>query len=52
MEPAITLLGSCGDVGPIHEPVDAFCSLAQPVLAQTDLRFGPYRAEGDAVIVA
>lgn len=29
MEPAITLLG-CGDVGPIHEPVDAFCSLVQP----------------------
>lgn len=38
MAPAVTLFG-CGDVGPIHEPVDALCSLVQPVLAQADLRF-------------
>jgi poly-gamma-glutamate synthesis protein (capsule biosynthesis protein) len=38
MESAITLLG-CGDVGPIHEPVDAFCELARPTLAQADIRF-------------
>ncbi len=35
----ITLLG-CGDVGPVHEPVAQFCTLAQPVLAAADLRFG------------
>lgn len=34
----ITLLG-CGDVGPIHEPVDRFCTLVKPTLAQADLRF-------------
>jgi poly-gamma-glutamate capsule biosynthesis protein CapA/YwtB (metallophosphatase superfamily) len=39
MAKAITLLG-CGDVGPIHEPVDAFCELARPTLLQADLRFG------------
>ena len=35
----ITLLG-CGDVGPIHEPVEDFCALAKPVLAAADLRIG------------
>lgn len=34
----ITLLG-CGDVGPIHEPVDRFCTLVKPLLAEADLRF-------------
>ncbi len=34
----LTLLG-CGDVGPIHEPVDAFAELARPTLAQADIRF-------------
>lgn len=38
MAEALTLLG-CGDVGPIHEPVDAFAELAQPTLTQADLRF-------------
>ena len=38
MDASITLLG-CGDVGPIHEPVDAFCELAKPTLAAADLRF-------------
>lgn len=34
----ITLLG-CGDVGPIHEPVNRFAELVKPVLAGADLRF-------------
>jgi poly-gamma-glutamate synthesis protein (capsule biosynthesis protein) len=34
----VTLLG-CGDVGPIHEPVDAYATLAKPVLATGDIRF-------------
>ena len=34
----LTLLG-CGDVGPIHEPMDAYAALAKPVLAAADLRF-------------
>ncbi len=34
----LVLLG-CGDVGPIHEPVSAYSTLAQPVLAGADLRF-------------
>jgi poly-gamma-glutamate capsule biosynthesis protein CapA/YwtB (metallophosphatase superfamily) len=38
MASAITLLG-CGDVGPIHEPVSAFATLAKPTLAAADLRF-------------
>ena len=38
MSDAITLL-ACGDVGPVHEPVEAFCTLAKPTLAQADLRF-------------
>lgn len=29
-----------GDVGPIIEPVDPLCALAQPVLAAADIRFG------------
>jgi poly-gamma-glutamate capsule biosynthesis protein CapA/YwtB (metallophosphatase superfamily) len=35
---SITLLG-CGDVGPIHEPVEAFAELVKPTLAAADLRF-------------
>src|SRR5512139_2379474 len=38
MASTLTLLG-CGDVGPIHEPVDAFAELAKPTLTQADLRF-------------
>ena len=34
----ITLLG-CGDVGPIHEPVEDFCTLVKPTLREADLRF-------------
>ena len=35
---SVVLLG-CGDVGPIHEPVSAYSTLAQPTLAGADLRF-------------
>ena len=35
---SVTLLG-CGDVGPLHEPVDAYSVLAKPTLAGADLRF-------------
>lgn len=35
---SLTLL-ACGDVGPIHEPVDAYGVLANPILAAADLRF-------------
>ena len=38
MSRAITLLG-CGDVGPIHEPLSEFSTLAKPTLAAADLRF-------------
>lgn len=34
----VTLLG-CGDVGPIHEPMGAYSTLAKPVLAKADIRF-------------
>ena len=33
----LTLLG-CGDVGPIHEPMEQYTSFIKPVLAQTDVR--------------
>ncbi|MFH1487014.1 MAG: CapA family protein [Chloroflexota bacterium] len=35
----IVLLG-CGDVGPVHEPPDAYAELARPTLAAADIRFG------------
>ena len=35
---SVTLLG-CGDVGPIHEPMSAYSTLAKPVLAGADIRF-------------
>ena len=35
---SVILLG-CGDVGPIHEPMDAYSVLAKPALATADLRF-------------
>lgn len=38
MSARLTLL-ACGDVGPIHEPLDGYPKLAKPVLAQADLRF-------------
>jgi hypothetical protein len=31
------LLG-CGDVGPIHEPMDAYVELARPTLDSADIR--------------
>jgi poly-gamma-glutamate synthesis protein (capsule biosynthesis protein) len=34
----VTLL-ACGDVGPIHEPVNIYSELAKPVLAGADIRF-------------
>lgn len=37
-ERSVVLMG-CGDVGPIHEPVNAYSALARPVLAAADLRF-------------
>ena len=33
------LLMGCGDVGPIHEPVDRYASLVRETLAGADLRF-------------
>ena len=36
---SVVLLG-VGDVGPIHEPMDAYSTLARPVLAAGDIRFG------------
>lgn len=36
---ALVLLG-VGDVGPIHEPMDAYSALARPALAAGDIRFG------------
>lgn len=35
---SLTLL-ACGDVGPIHEPVNAYGALAADVLASADIRF-------------
>ena len=35
---AMTLLG-CGDVGPIHEPIATYSTLARSVLAGGDIRF-------------
>jgi len=35
---SVTLMG-CGDVGPLHEPMDVYSVLAQPTLAGADLRF-------------
>jgi poly-gamma-glutamate synthesis protein (capsule biosynthesis protein) len=32
------VLFGCGDVGPIHEPLDAFSTLVRPTLASADLR--------------
>jgi poly-gamma-glutamate capsule biosynthesis protein CapA/YwtB (metallophosphatase superfamily) len=34
----MTLL-ACGDVGPIHEPLEAYGAHAKPILASADLRF-------------
>ena len=38
-ENSVVLLG-VGDVGPIHEPMGAYTTLAKPVLAAADIRFG------------
>jgi poly-gamma-glutamate synthesis protein (capsule biosynthesis protein) len=35
---SVTLMG-CGDVGPIHEPMDVYSELAKPTLAAADIRF-------------
>lgn len=35
---SVTLMG-CGDVGPIHEPMDAYSALAKSTLAAADIRF-------------
>lgn len=37
-EDGIVFLG-CGDVGPIHEPIEAYSTLARPTLATGDIRF-------------
>ena len=34
------VLYGVGDVGPIHEPMDAYSNLARPALAAADIRFG------------
>src|SRR5580704_15375702 len=36
---SVVLLG-CGDVGPIHEPMDGYSTLVRPILATADIRFG------------
>lgn len=36
---SVVLLG-VGDVGPVHEPMDQYSTLARPVLAAGDIRFG------------
>jgi poly-gamma-glutamate capsule biosynthesis protein CapA/YwtB (metallophosphatase superfamily) len=36
---SLVLLG-VGDVGPIHEPMEAYSTLARPTLAAADIRFG------------
>jgi len=33
------VLMACGDVGPIHEPISAYSTLAKPTLAAADVRF-------------
>jgi hypothetical protein len=38
MEKSIALL-ACGDVGPIHEPMDTYSTLAKSTLAAGDIRF-------------
>jgi poly-gamma-glutamate capsule biosynthesis protein CapA/YwtB (metallophosphatase superfamily) len=38
MSTSLTLLG-CGDVGPIHEPVERYAELVKSTLASADLRF-------------
>jgi len=37
-EKSVVLMG-CGDMGPMHEPMDAYGVLAKPVLATADIRF-------------
>src|SRR5262249_12270290 len=39
MDNSVMLMG-VGDVGPIHEPMDAYSALARPTLAAADIRFG------------
>ena len=36
---SVVLMG-VGDVGPIHEPMSAYSTLAKPILASADIRFG------------
>jgi hypothetical protein len=38
VENRVVVMG-CGDVGPFHEPLDGYPTLAKPVLATADLRF-------------
>ena len=38
VENSVVLMG-CGDVGPLHEPMDAYSVLAKPTLAAADIRF-------------
>lgn len=33
------ILYGCGDVGPVHEPVSVYSTLARPVLEKADIRF-------------
>jgi poly-gamma-glutamate synthesis protein (capsule biosynthesis protein) len=39
MTDATLVLMGCGDVGPIHEPIDRYAALVRPVLATADVRF-------------
>jgi poly-gamma-glutamate capsule biosynthesis protein CapA/YwtB (metallophosphatase superfamily) len=38
-DPRLVLFG-CGDVGPIHEPMDAYSTLVRPLMETADLRIG------------
>ena len=37
-EKSVVLMG-VGDMGPMHEPMEAYGTLAKPVLATADIRF-------------
>jgi hypothetical protein len=39
MEEKKLVLFGCGDVGPVHEPINAYSELVRPALAAADIRF-------------
>ncbi|MFC2021521.1 CapA family protein [Chloroflexota bacterium] len=38
-ESEVVMMG-CGDVGPVHPPIDGYVELVQPTLATADIRYG------------